>query len=70
MSILKEVTKYKKIKSRAITPENPSGEKGKAAMLASSLGPSRKGCGAIPLKSGEETVIAEIKVQGSSSTCG
>lgn len=64
MSILSEITQYKKMQSRAITPENPTGEKGKAAMLPSPLGPSRKGKGAIPLKSGEETVIAQIEGPG------
>ena len=59
MSILKILPNLK-IQSRAITPENPTGEKGKAAMLPSELGPSRKGRGAIPLTSGEETVIADI----------
>lgn len=64
MSILQEITRFKKFESRAITPENPSGEKGKAAMLDSDLGHSRKGRGAIPLKSGEETVLAEMKGPG------
>lgn len=64
MSILKNITQFKKIQSRAITPENPTGEKGKAAMLPSELGPSRKGRGAIPLTSGEETVIADITGTG------
>lgn len=64
MSILKEITTFKNERSRAITPENPTGEKGKAAMLKSKLGPSRKGRGAIPLKMGEETVIAETEGPG------
>lgn len=33
-------------------------------MLPSELGPSRKGRGAIPLTSGEETVIADITGTG------
>lgn len=60
MSLLSEITKYKRMHSRAITPENPTGDKGKAATATSALGRGRKGRGAIPLKSGEETVIAEI----------
>ncbi len=60
----KKILPNLKIQSRAITPENPTGEKGKAAMLPSELGPSRKGRGAIPLTSGEETVIADITGTG------
>lgn len=64
MSILKNITQYEKIQSRAITPENPTGAKGQAAMLPSDLGPGRKGRGAIPLTSGQETVIVEIEGPG------
>lgn len=64
MSILSNVTKYKKQQSRTISPENLTGEKGKAAMLPSELGPSRKGRGAIPIESQKELTIAQIEGPG------
>lgn len=51
-------------KSRAITAENPNGEKGKGGMAESKLGPSRKGRPCIDLKSGTSETIAEIHGSG------
>ena len=39
--------------NRTISPENLTGAKGKAAMSASDLGPSRKGNGSIKLPQGK-----------------
>lgn len=50
--------------SRTITPENKTGEKGKAAMSASSLGVGRKGCASIAIKTNETIVLAEIDGPG------
>jgi hypothetical protein len=58
------ITKYKDFETRAITPENPTGEKGKAAMSASDLGPARKGQGSITLPVNKETIIADITGSG------
>lgn len=64
MGLLSDVTKYYHQETRAITPENPTGAKGQAAMTGSSLGPKRKGRAAIPLKRNVETVIADIAGPG------
>lgn len=64
MNLLSNIMTYKGERSRAVSPENPTGEKGKACMEASALGPSRKGRGSIKLPMGEETVIADIKGPG------
>ena len=47
-------------KSRAITAENPNGEKGNGGKAESSLGPSRKGRPCIDIKSNSSATIAEI----------
>lgn len=53
------------IQSRAINAENPAGEKGKAAMAASHLGPSRKGSAALRnVPAGETVVLADIHGSG------
>ena len=64
MSLLDRVTTFKNERTRAITPENPTGEKAKACMESSNLGLSRKGRGSIKLPMNEETVIAEIEGPG------
>ncbi len=64
MGLLSDIMQYHKQDTRAITPENPTGEKGKAAMLNSELGESRKGRAAIPLKMGVETTLADINGSG------
>ncbi|MEZ0118512.1 glycoside hydrolase family 172 protein [Heyndrickxia faecalis] len=64
MNILNNVTRFKGEQSRTISPENPTGEKGKACMFDSKLGPGRKGRGSISLPQGKETVIAEISGTG------
>ncbi len=51
-------------KSRAITAENPKGEKGSGGMAASALGPSRKGKPCINLKSNSAETVAEITGSG------
>ena len=58
------LTEFSSFKTRAITPENPTGQKGKAAMTASDLGPSRKGKASITLPKNEEVTIADIKGPG------
>ncbi|WNF00692.1 DUF2961 domain-containing protein [Streptomyces luomodiensis] len=50
--------------SRAITAENPSGQKGAGGRAASALGPGRKGRPCVDLPSGETTVIADIPGAG------
>ena len=50
--------------SRAITPENITGEKGRAAMSASHLGVGRKGSCCVPLESGETITLADIEGPG------
>lgn len=50
--------------NRTITPENSTGEKGRAAMADSKLGKSRKGHAAIKLAQGETVTIADIKASG------
>ncbi|AZO96360.1 glycoside hydrolase family 172 protein [Halocella sp. SP3-1] len=52
-------------KSRAITAENPHGEKGKGGMAASNLGKSRKGSPCLRgLAPGSTTTLAEIEGPG------
>lgn len=52
-------------RSRAINAENPRGEKGRAAMTASPLGPSRKGTPCLKdIPSGETVTLAEIDGPG------
>lgn len=58
------LTEFSSFETRAITPENPTGEKGKAAMTVSNLGKSRKGRASITLPQNEEVTIAEIKGAG------
>lgn len=58
------LTEFSSFKTRAITPENPTGQKGKAAMTVSDLGPSRKGKASITLPKNEEVTIADIKGPG------
>lgn len=50
--------------NRTITPENLLGEKGRAAMTRSGLGPERKGHAAIQLAQGETVTIADIHGSG------
>ncbi|SCB75629.1 glycoside hydrolase family 172 protein [Weissella bombi] len=50
--------------NRTISPENMTGEKGKAAMTGSDLGPERKGHAAISLKQGETVTVADIHDAG------
>lgn len=50
--------------NRTISPENLTGAKGKAAMSASDLGPSRKGNGSIKLPQGKTVTIADIHSAG------
>lgn len=50
--------------NRTISPENMTGEKGKAAMSGSDLGPARKGKGSIDLPQGETVTLADIKASG------
>ena len=64
MDYLKNVWIHKGEESRAITPENKHGEKGKAAMAASKLGPSRKGCASVPIEAGETIILAEMDGPG------
>lgn len=55
----------KKGKSRAVSGENLSGEKGNAGKTASNLGPTRKGSnGILHIAPGETTVLAEIEGPG------
>ncbi|MFD2618640.1 glycoside hydrolase family 172 protein [Terrilactibacillus laevilacticus] len=51
-------------KSRSITAENPTGEKGGGGKESSHLGPSRKGRPCITLKEGETATLAEINGSG------
>lgn len=64
MSILKSILKFKGEDTRSISPENPTGEKGKSCMESSDLGPGRKGRGCIKLPQGSVTTIAEIEGTG------
>ena len=43
MNLLNNITTFKGERSRAVSPENPTGEKGRACMEDSALGPQRKG---------------------------
>ena len=64
-SILDSMMMQQKGKSRAINAENRTGEKGKAAMAASDLGPSRKGSPCLfEVKPGETVVLGEIQGAG------
>lgn len=42
MNLLNNITTFKGERSRAVSPENPTGEKGRACMEDSALGPQRK----------------------------
>ena len=64
MDILSRITAFRGERSRCVSPENPTGEKGKSCMEDSTLGPQRKGRGSIRLPMNEETVIAYIKGPG------
>lgn len=64
MNLLDNITIFNNERSRAITPENPTGEKGKACMADSYLGKSRKGKSNIKLPMNEETIIADIEGPG------
>lgn len=60
-TMLAGLSKIKEGRSRAITAENPTGEKGKGGMKDSLLGKSRKGAPCLPvLKAGENTLLADI----------
>ena len=61
---LKDVWMHGGEESRAITPENITGEKGRAAMSASRLGVGRKGSCCVPLESGETITLADIEGPG------
>ena len=61
---LKDVWMHGGEESRAITPENITGEKGRAAMSASHLGVGRKGSCCVPLESGETITLADIEGPG------
>lgn len=61
---LKDVWVHGGEESRAITPENITGEKGRAAMSASHLGVGRKGSCCVPLESGETITLADIEGPG------
>lgn len=61
---LKDVWMHGGEESRAITPENSTGEKGRAAMSASHLGVGRKGSCCVPLESGETITLADIEGPG------
>ena len=65
---LKDVWMHGGEESRAITPENITGEKGRAAMSASHLGVGRKGSCCVPLESGETITLADI-VMGTDDEC-
>ena len=56
MNLLNNITTFKGERSRAVSPENPTGEKGRACMEDSALGPQRKGRGSIRLPMGEEQI--------------
>lgn len=58
------LTRFNGFKTRAITPENITGEKGKAAMSSSKLGMGRKGSASVTLPSQKETTIADIDGSG------
>ncbi len=64
MDYLKNILKYKGEESRTISPENPTGEKGKSCMEASDLGVGRKGRPLLPLNPNETVTIAEIEGPG------
>jgi len=51
-------------RSRAVTAENPHGEKGRGGTAASPLGPSRKGRPCITLAQGETAVLADMDGPG------
>lgn len=52
-------------RTRAITAENPNGEKGKGGMAASHLGPSRKGSPCLrDVKSGETALLCDVSGPG------
>ena len=61
---LKDVWMHGGEESRAITPENITGERGRAAMSASHLGVGRKGSCCVPLESGETITLADIEGPG------
>ena len=63
-SMLDNLSKISKLKSRSITAENPTGEKGMGAKEAGRLGPGRKGRASILFEPGETRVIAEIDGSG------
>ena len=48
------------LRSRSINAENPAGERGRAAMAASKLGPGRKGRPCIRLEQGETAVLMDV----------
>lgn len=52
-------------RTRCVNAENPRGEKGRAAMSASHLGPSRKGTPCLrDIQAGQEVVLADLKGPG------
>lgn len=62
--MFQELTKIKDGDSRAITAENPKGEKAKGGTADGVLGKSRKGSPCISIKAGETVTIAEINSTG------
>lgn len=61
-NIMSDLATIKEGRSRAITAENKTGEKGMGGMQESALGKSRKGSPCIPfLKAGENILLADIK---------
>ena len=52
-------------KSRAVTAENPKGEKGRGGMAASNLGPARKGSPCLrDIEPGKTVILADIDGPG------
>jgi hypothetical protein len=51
-------------RSRAITAENPTGQKGAGGSAASALGPGRKGRAYLPLAAGETLTLGDIEGPG------
>ena len=65
MGSLDSLPLLRKGRSRTINWENRTGEKGKGGMVASDLGPSRKGSPCIPcLEPGETVTLAEMDGPG------
>lgn len=67
---LKDVWMHGGEESRAITPENITGEKGRAAMSASHLGVGRKARAACPLSPARPSRSRTSRDPASSATSG